>query len=1116
MGLLWDGTTKNNWGGTEYGGTMDGTPPLSDRLKEAASFGSYTPPNGCTILQEISVLPNDQYGGSTGWRNLSRQSEPIKMLDTDYESWWTMAVLTPAGYPWDSNIWVAGFEVHQGSVPGGTGVAPAHLIFDSSGISVDCSGGPNDASGGIGNPGWIRSVNRSFTGSKYTTRDRWHVIVIRLKHGPGTGVYEMWYGLEGTDSSVASLTGTLTNVYSQFGSVPNYLLFGLYRAQSGSQPLKLYTAGLQEWSSQAEALAWANTMLGGGGITPPSEITYYGDYHLTNNEIDQINANRVDGSKPYVATAFNAMKAVADSEINRNPSPPSPTGNYQARDPNGWYDLLYQPGYNDGSAAVCLARTGLILQDTSYLAAAKRILMGWVNTYYMPATNVGHFTAEPMGPMIKLFQVADMLRRYLTAQELSDVKTWSAQWISKGKTNVDSCMDWPWNAGIDSYGGVFTRIGPDGNLTAGPYGNSPTNQNHMVAAAAAVTGGATLTSALDWILAHNTPGGRDYGWDHFIDHMFLPAHSGSTGSFSTHTPYPAVGGEVTEGHERSSVDYGFYAWTGLLGIADIAAHANYRVNFATRVSPRGWKLSSLIPFYAPLLQHSTKEAAGASVEFYGGAGDDGSNQPYPWARALLELLYRLMPTSDPNRATLLTCLNYGGSTVRGTNSHPWIWKNGALWADTTLDASPPTVQNLYGVVASSFIFHNTTNGETETVPPPVGPPPIVTTIAGGAQGPNVPSGLEVYTLERDFIKKDVIDGFHSIIWTERYYGDSEVEILVPMTREMFTKLPIGSFLGLNGSDELMILETMNIENGKIKFSGISILSWLNNRFVRTSASHEDRYWYIDAESPGYALWAIVYNMCCTGSLYLEGIIPTGVINPEQLIIPELGLNDYDISGDPVRLGVPYGPVYNALRDIATTFEIGMKIVFQPESSLPLGFRSYKGLDRTSEQTDNPPVRFSPQMDSFTDIKELQSIAALKTLVYSFAPGLKPADGDPDLRTVPGVSALTGPQYTGFDLRALLVFAEDITTDQVGADSAVLLDILNSRANDALTTNRFVKTVDGEIVPDNQFQYGVHYNLGDIIEVEGNTGTVQTARVTEYIRAQDSSGIKAYPTVSVLD
>ena len=371
--------------------------------------------------------------------------------------------------------------------------------------------------------------------------------------------------------------------------------------------------------------------------------------------------------------------------------------------------------------------------------------------------------------------------------------------------------------------------------------------------------------------------------------------------------------------------------------------------------------------------------------------------------------------------------------------------------------------------------------------------------------------MELFTLNRKFLKQDVIDGFSSAIWTERYYGDGEVELSVPATSAMIKKLPEGTFLGLVGSDEVMIVETANIEEGKLKVTGISLLPWMNNRFIRVSANHEDRYWSLEGV-PGWILWAIIYYMCVEGSPYLNGSIPIGIPNPQALAIPGLGFKDHDTAGPSIKVGIPYGPVYDAMREIATTYEVGMQITLESasETSYSLGFRSYRGLDRTSRQTANPIVRFSPQMDSLTDIKELRSIAALKTLAYSFAPS-----NPGKLATTPGQATLTGAQYTGFDLRALLVFAEDITTDMVGGNAATLLSILNTRAQDGLNNNRFMKTVDGEIVPTNQFKYGVHYNLGDIIEVQGNSEIVQTSRITEYIRAQDEAGERAYPTVAML-
>lgn len=380
--------------------------------------------------------------------------------------------------------------------------------------------------------------------------------------------------------------------------------------------------------------------------------------------------------------------------------------------------------------------------------------------------------------------------------------------------------------------------------------------------------------------------------------------------------------------------------------------------------------------------------------------------------------------------------------------------------------------------------------------------------------------MDLFTLNRKFLEQDVIDGFNSVIWTERYFGDSEVELVVPASADYIKKLPAGVFLATDKSKEIMMLESAVIDEKEksLKLTGISLLPWMNNRFFRLSSNPADEHWVIGPETPGWAVWAILYWMCVAGSPYLSGANPIGVTNPQQLIIPGLGLKDYDKSGAKITYDVQYGPVYDAMRNIAEAFGIGMTITLESasETSYSLGFRSYKGLDHSSSQTVNPVVRFSPQMDSLTDITELQSVAALKTLVYAFATGDPKNDADVSLSTVPGKASLSGSQYTGFDLRAQLLLVSDLNSDAVGGSAATLLSMLNTRAAMELNLHPFVKAVDGEIVPTSQFKYGVHYNLGDIIEVQGNSGIISKARITEYIHAQDEAGERAYPTVALLE
>src|SRR4029077_476260 len=129
---------------------------------------------------------------------------------------------------------------------------------------------------------------------------------------------------------------------------------------------------------------------------------------------------------------------------------------------------------------------------------------------------------------------------------------------------------------------------------------------------------------------------------------------------------------------------------------------------------------------------------------------------------------------------------------------------------------------------------------------------------------------------------------------------------------------------------------------------------------------------------------IVNDMCVTGPYTINSNY--GVDGPRQ-IIPGLQVMDMDGSGTAVQLAVPYGPLYDALVQIADTYQVGMQMYL--ESSSPagyfLGFKTYKGKDRTSGQSANARVRFTPFEDTLTNLKELRSISGYKNVAYAFAP-----------------------------------------------------------------------------------------------------------------------------------
>lgn len=383
--------------------------------------------------------------------------------------------------------------------------------------------------------------------------------------------------------------------------------------------------------------------------------------------------------------------------------------------------------------------------------------------------------------------------------------------------------------------------------------------------------------------------------------------------------------------------------------------------------------------------------------------------------------------------------------------------------------------------------------------------------------------MDIHTLDRGFAKQDTIDEFESAIWTERYYGDGDFELSVPANDSMMSKLPKGQLMMCAGSQEPMILETRDIKDGLMKTTGITLTQWLNNRTIRTSADHAVKEWNISrfrdwgpppvtsGLKPGEVIAYIVEQFCIDGP-FLDGTVPIGIPVAQTTLfkIPGLVIGARDDSGIITDYSIPFGPVYDSLKQIATTYEIGMKILLDSVTELDyqISFHSYKGVDRTSNQSVNPVIRFSPEMDSFTNINDLESITDHKNYVFVFAP-----TADPALITDAGFASSLPTGGEGFDLRVFQGFLDSLPSD---LDSTALTNILNQTAQSEIRNQKVVQLVDGEIVQVQDVVYGTNFFLGDIVEVEGNTGVRQTARITEYIRSQDQAGERAYPTLSMID
>jgi hypothetical protein len=357
--------------------------------------------------------------------------------------------------------------------------------------------------------------------------------------------------------------------------------------------------------------------------------------------------------------------------------------------------------------------------------------------------------------------------------------------------------------------------------------------------------------------------------------------------------------------------------------------------------------------------------------------------------------------------------------------------------------------------------------------------------------------MDIYVLDSLLRRTDLVDRYLSLIWTERYaaYGDFELQLIsTPDNRRLFVT---GTLLACNESFYVMSVRT--VENttdaeGKnvLKITGVSLEAMLDDRVAKDVLDDltDAPVWTI-TDQPADVARTIFHDVCVLGVLDVGDIIPFVI---EDTFMPEDTIPE---PVDPITVELEPQTVYAAIKDICDQWTLGFRLLRNADNS-QLYFDIYSGSDRTTGQTALGAVVFSVELDSLQNTSELTSIANYKNVAYVFSPAgfevVYPQD--------------VIPETAGFERHVLMVRADDITSDNPDVSAALI-----QRGNQELSKQRSFSAFDGEINPNSQYKYGVHYNLGDLIEMRNTDGATNLMRVTEQIFVSDSEGERAYPTLA---
>jgi hypothetical protein len=387
--------------------------------------------------------------------------------------------------------------------------------------------------------------------------------------------------------------------------------------------------------------------------------------------------------------------------------------------------------------------------------------------------------------------------------------------------------------------------------------------------------------------------------------------------------------------------------------------------------------------------------------------------------------------------------------------------------------------------------------------------------------------LDPLTLE----KVDIIESYESLLWTERFIDPGETKIVMGATHENAVKLRPGTMLLHADSNEPMLIESRDIKNGVITATGNTLEAFFNSRFVGPLgrgglASNIIRY--------------VVYNM----QNRQDGRYAIPNLRPQAFVA------DTDTMGHTEHiLGLEKG--HDAVLRLAQKYSLGIAVIRQvnPTSGdLELVFVVRESNDRT--QPDDNYVRFSPQDDTFAAVDELYSLKDWVDVILVHVPPKFAGDndygvlwGEPPM-AYPSKIAQGGPNdfslsgENPFDWRVIEITTDDIDLDYINKrireywwaargyparwgdmtldqQQQMIREEMLARAKDEWHKRQVQQKVafDGQI-PGERLKFGRDYKLGDLVVVEGNfTGGKQTAQVSEYIRASDSSGARNYPTLS---
>lgn len=322
----------------------------------------------------------------------------------------------------------------------------------------------------------------------------------------------------------------------------------------------------------------------------------------------------------------------------------------------------------------------------------------------------------------------------------------------------------------------------------------------------------------------------------------------------------------------------------------------------------------------------------------------------------------------------------------------------------------------------------------------------------------------------------ITENQRSITWTRRYFSTGEFEIHLPLTDDNVRLYQLGNVVTYRGANEAGVIEDLqmretNLER-EIAARGRFLTSYMDRRLIRPTVNFS-----------GYT------------EVAMRKLLTDAVAIP----LVELGtLQGYT---DTVEFQATYKNLLDYEEKLSLASNIGFK--FKPDfTAKKIYFETYRGLDRSRNQTDRAFVEFSDKFDNLNEVVYRGNDQLLKTVGYVGGEG----EGSARTYVIVGDDTLTG-----LARREVFIDAKDIRSDDI--TQAQYLASLRERGIQRLNECIISDSFECETIPTGNYEYHTDYDLGDIVTVRKTDWNMSVdLRITEITEVYEYGNAKVVPTL----